>query len=154
MLSLIVRIYLSMSGTCSFSAQVFKEGNQGRIGSNSPSARMLVMEKPRWWYVLMTDRSFETTVLSFLSGSASTVPKCKLRDVVTRNGTLLTNIMSMAIVTCLCNLRISGGTGCIFVFTCFSPLRTVFPFNEPRFFPRMSFAALTSVDVTGHCPLK
>ena len=39
----------------------------------------------------------------FTSGNASTVPKCRWRLVVIKNGILLANIRSIAIVTFLCN---------------------------------------------------
>lgn len=63
-LSFIVLMNLSTSGTCSFSAHVFRDVNHGRIGTNSPSASMLMTEKPRWWYVFSTDLSLVTTVFS------------------------------------------------------------------------------------------
>ena len=79
-----------------------------------------------------------------LFSRASTVPNFRLRDVVRRKATELTNIMSIASAMERCVLRISCGTGSIPVRTCCPGRDTVFPFRAPRFGPNMSSTTMTS----------
>jgi hypothetical protein len=85
----------------------------------------------------------------FLSVRVSAVPNFIPRDIVTRKGILLTNMMSMHSVTFLYRSIIVRGTSCCSNTTCCPPRRTCFPLNDCTLVPNMSSVAIMSSVVTG-----
>ena len=116
----------------------------GRIGSNSGSARIDVIVKPQCSYSLHIVCIFCVMVCSCLLSRASTVPNLMSLEMVTRNGILFVNIMSIHNVTFPCMFSKSGGMPSIYLDTCGLGQWMVLPLSEPRLGPIMSSAARTS----------
>ena len=89
-----VRMYLSISCTCSPATQQFNIGKDGRSASNSGLQVMEVMWNPQWWYNWITFFRQVATVPTWRLGRDSTMLKWMLCDDVTRNRILFTNMMS------------------------------------------------------------
>ena len=101
---------LSTSGTCSFPAVQLSIGKSGRIASNSLSARIALISNPLCLYRVTTDLIRCVIVGICLLGRASTVPNFRFLEIVTRNATLLMNIISIVRMIDRCVWIISGGT--------------------------------------------
>jgi hypothetical protein len=147
--SLTVLMYLSISGTCSSAAQVFKQGNHCHKGSNSLSASIVTTRNPRFRYRLTTFFSEAQIVWTCRFNSTSTVPNLIPRATVMKNGVLLTKVMSIASVMSWYISIISFGTGSTPVSTWSFARRTVYPLSDPRFGPNIFSAACISALVTG-----
>ena len=103
-LSLTVRIYRSIAGTCSPSPQMLPEmpvGRSWRRHSNCPSARNSVTWKDRVAYNLKTRFNAVRSVLASKAWMRSEVPNRNLVEIVTIKWIPFTVITSPAIVTTL-----------------------------------------------------
>jgi len=151
--SLIVRMHLSTSGMCSPSVARFRwipfSFGSSLSGLNSRLALHLVTVNCRAAHTCLTRRMDNSTCPCVWLGRNSTVPNLMSCDVITRNASLLTNMMSLGSVTFLYHCITSGASNTILCSTPGLDLFTVFPFREPRFGPNMSCAANRSVVVAG-----
>ena len=105
--------------------------------------------KPRCSYSLHIVHIFCVMVCNCLLSRASTVPNLMSLEIVTRNGILFMNIISIHNVTFPCIFSKSGGTSSIYVDTCGLGWWTVLSLSQPRLGPNMSSAARTSCRVIG-----
>ena len=100
--SFTVLMYLSISGTCSFSDALFSDGPSSAISvvseSNSPSALISDTMKPLWLYICNMFFIAIILCLSFLLVSSSAVPNLIVVLTDMKKGIILTNMMSMHIV--------------------------------------------------------
>lgn len=94
--SLITRIILSTSGTCSLADVVLRRTPSSIhlvfTGSNSPSARICVIRNPAAVYIDTTLLIPSNSVAAFRLTLYYTVINLMLRDAITKNPNLLTNM--------------------------------------------------------------
>ena len=113
-LSVIVLIFLSISGTCSFGAHTFTCTPCLLIWSLTPSNSLLTNMtftwKPCLLYNPITRASPSAKVCTFLESSFSMVVKCMFQNVVARNGNPPTSILLTASVINLWWFKISIGS--------------------------------------------
>ena len=79
-----------------------------------------------------------------------TVVNYRFLEMVSRKGTLLINMISIASAIKLYSFNISGGTGSMPVLTCGFGYETVFPFSDPRLVPYISSAANMPAQLIRH----
>ena len=143
-LSLIVLMHRSASGTCSFADVVLSWGKSTRRGSNSQSPRIEETINPLFSYIDVTFFRIFDNVFVCRFFKTSTVMNFMYLEIVMMKGILLTNMMSMHRVTLRYFSRMSRGTGSILSNTCFGGVLAVLPFSDPRFGPKILSAAIIS----------
>jgi hypothetical protein len=150
-LSFITRICRFISGTCSLVAVVLSVTPRmsSRIRSNYLSISAVFIVKPRLEYISNTFFS-ELVRFSLLRfGTYSFVVNLMFLDAVTRNPRPSTNITSAVRVTSLSRATMSFGIYTYSVRTGSWVARTVLPFMDATFGPKMLLAAIMSFGVTG-----
>ena len=153
-----VRMYRSASGTCSPLATVLTvTPNPARspvIPSNWPSISTVCRTNPLFLYILHTSLVAFTRDSCFWSAMRTAVPNLMCREMVTKNGSLLTYMMSAPMITWrYCDIMMDG-TGVAATSTCSVCLRTVFPFRDPTSGPNILSAFRMSSRVTGQLGMR
>ena len=147
-LSLIVLMLRSAPGTCSSLEHMLRRmpmpARGPRKHSNSPSMYISVTLNPLSLYILFTLRIATFSLLALVFFMNSAVRNMMLRDIVVKNGSLFTFIISHSNVIFLYLERMDDGMGVVLLRTCLVFRLVCFPFKEPRLVPNISSAASIS----------
>ena len=143
-------MYHSMSGTCSSAPQKFRKGYTGCKGSNSRSANNAVTLNPWCSYSWMMALSFSMMVGTRWFPRGLTVVNFRFLEMVSRKGTSLIYMISIASAIKLYSFNVSGGTGSMPLLTCGLGYETVFPFSDRRLVPYISSAASMPAQLIEH----